>query len=57
MDKFVSIHLDRSHEPPLYMQIYQGLVKLIENKTLATGEKLPSIRRMASFIGTHYRNG
>ncbi len=53
MDKFVSIHLDRSHEPPLYMQIYQGLVKLIENKTLATGEKLPSIRRMASFFNVN----
>ena len=53
MNKFVSIHLDRSSETPLYIQIYTGLVKLIENKDLTPGEKLPPIRRMASFFNVN----
>ena len=53
MDKFVSIQFNRSSDTPLYIQIYKGLVKLIENKTLAPGEKLPPIRRMASFFNVN----
>lgn len=50
MDKFVSIHIDREHAKPLYIQIYEGLIELMEKETLAFGEKLPAIRRMASFF-------
>jgi 2-aminoadipate transaminase len=53
MDKFVSIQLDRSSETPLYIQIYAGLVKLMENEVLTPGEKLPPIRRMASFFNVN----
>jgi 2-aminoadipate transaminase len=53
MDIFVSIQLDRSLDTPLYIQIYNGLVELIENKTLNAGEKLPPIRQMASFFNVN----
>lgn len=53
MDKFVSIQLDRSAEQPLYMQIYEGIVNLIEKGTIAYGEKLPPIRKMASFFNVN----
>lgn len=53
MDKFVSIHLDRSYKSPLYMQIYEGLADLIEKGIIPPGEKLPPIRRMASFFNVN----
>jgi len=50
MDKFVSIQLDPSSEIPLYLQIYNGIVDLIEEGIIVRGEKLPPIRKMASFF-------
>lgn len=50
MNKFVSIHIDRDLVKPLYLQIYEGLTELIEKGTVSFGEKLPPIRRMASFF-------
>jgi len=43
-----SIHLDRDSNTPLYIQIYEGIVKLIKQNILKPGEKLPPIRKMAS---------
>ncbi len=53
MDKYVSIQLDRDIEKPLYIQIYEGLIKLIEDGFITTEEKLPPIRRMASFFNVN----
>lgn len=50
MDKYVSIHLDPSSAKPLYLQICDGVADLIEKGKLPYGEKLPSIRQMASFL-------
>lgn len=53
MDRYVSIQLDKHSEKPLYIQIYEGLVKLIEDGTVKPGEKLPPIRRMASLFNVN----
>lgn len=53
MDRFVSIQLDPSSEKPLYLQIYNGLVDLIEKGIICYGEKLPPIRKMASFFNVN----
>lgn len=53
MNRFVSIQIDRNVEKPLYIQIFEGLTKLIEEGTIASGEKLPPIRRMASFFNVN----
>lgn len=50
MDKFVSIHLDRTEDKPLYVQIYEVIAMMIEGKKLAPGEKLPPIRRLCSAL-------
>ena len=38
MDKFVSIHIDREHAKPLYIQIYEGLIELMERKPSLWGK-------------------
>lgn len=43
----VSIHLDRNLKEPLYLQLYRGIVNLIENGALKANEKLPPIRKLA----------
>ena len=53
MDKYVSIHLDPSSAKPLYLQICDGVADLIEKGKLPYGEKLPSIRQMASFFNVN----
>ncbi|MGI6485627.1 MAG: PLP-dependent aminotransferase family protein [Tepidanaerobacteraceae bacterium] len=50
MNKYVSIQIDRLMDKPLYFQICDGLIRLIKDGTLVPGEKLPSIRKMASFF-------
>ncbi|KXG76529.1 2-aminoadipate transaminase [Fervidicola ferrireducens] len=50
MDHFVSIHLDRGSDKPLYIQLYEGIVRLIEEKKLSPGEKLPTIRKLSSLL-------
>lgn len=50
MDKFVSIHLDRTSDVPLYIQIYNGMVQLIASGVITCGQQLPPIRSMASFF-------
>ncbi len=53
MDIFVPIQLDRASKTPLYIQIYENLVELIENKTFLQGERLPPIRQMADFFNVN----
>ncbi|KYO68088.1 PLP-dependent aminotransferase family protein [Thermovenabulum gondwanense] len=48
MDKFVSIQLDRNSPEPLYVQIYEEIVRLIKEGVLLPGEKLPPIRKLAA---------
>ncbi|MFD1953285.1 PLP-dependent aminotransferase family protein [Paenibacillus thailandensis] len=43
--------LDRDGSVPLYMQLYRYIRKQIEAGALADGDKLPSIRRLASHLG------
>ncbi|HHW02327.1 MAG TPA: PLP-dependent aminotransferase family protein [Thermoanaerobacterales bacterium] len=50
MDRYVSIHLDRSLDKPLYVQVFEGIVRLIEQKTILPGEKLPPIRKLAALL-------
>ncbi|MBC7319242.1 PLP-dependent aminotransferase family protein, partial [bacterium] len=49
-DKFVSIHLDRDSKEPLYLQLYKGIVSLIENGVLEVNQKLPPIRKLAKSL-------
>lgn len=50
MEKFVSIHLDKKANKPLYLQLYQEIVRLIENGLLKENEKLPPIRKLAKYL-------
>ncbi len=50
MDKkspIVGVQLDRSSGTPLYSQLYQFLKKMIQNRKLDPGQKLPPIREIA----------
>lgn len=47
----LSIHLDSHSKVSLYEQIYQEIKKLILEKELQTGEKLPSTRGLAASLG------
>lgn len=53
MDKYVSIHLDRSSDKPLYIQLYENIVRMMEEKKLAPGEKLPTIRKLSSALNVN----
>jgi len=53
VEKFVSIHLDKEASKPLYLQLYQELVRLIENGFLEENEKLPPIRKLAKYLGVN----
>lgn len=50
MERFVSIHLSRSLEKPLYLQIFEGILTMIRDGQLEPGEKLPPIRKLSSLI-------
>ena len=47
---FASIHLDRSHGP-LYAQLYNALLSLIQSGQLTPGYALPPVRKFAAFLG------
>lgn len=47
ISNIVSIQLDRKSKEPLYLQLYKGIVNLIESGTIKANEKLPPIRRLA----------
>lgn len=53
MNKFESIHLNKEYERPLYLQLYQNLVEIIETGLLKEGEKLPPIRKLAETLGVN----
>ena len=42
------IHLDYRDSPPIYEQVKDGLRRLMVTGVLASGDKLPSVRAMAS---------
>lgn len=50
IDNFVSIHLERDSKEPLYLQLYRGIVSLIEDGVLGANEKLPPIRKLAKSL-------
>jgi DNA-binding transcriptional MocR family regulator len=51
MNEFLTIKLDKSpSSPPVYKQLANGLLELIENGTLKPESKLPPIRIMASAL-------
>jgi DNA-binding transcriptional MocR family regulator len=50
MDKYVSIRLDHSLEKPLYVQVCESIIELIEKNILLPEEKLPPIRKLASLL-------
>lgn len=45
------ISVDFVSEMPIYMQIYEQIVRAISNGNLAHGESLPSVRRLSDDIG------
>jgi DNA-binding transcriptional MocR family regulator len=47
----VLLNIDQQSGTPLYRQIIQGIVDLIETGSLQTGEKLPSTRQLADKLG------
>lgn len=48
MDIFKSIKIDKASETPLYIQLSDELLNLIEQKELPSGSKLPPIRTLAN---------
>lgn len=40
--------IDHNSVEPLYMQIYNEIVKMVENKMLRPGESIPTIRQLAA---------
>ncbi|MGC8971657.1 MAG: PLP-dependent aminotransferase family protein [bacterium] len=50
MEKFVSIHLNKESKKPLYLQLHQEIVRLIDEGILENGEKLPPIRKLSKFL-------
>lgn len=53
MEGFVSIQLDRKSDRPLYIQIFEAIEKSIISGKLPPREKLPAIRKMATFLGVN----
>ncbi len=53
MEKFVSIHLDKESKRPLYLQLYQEIVRLIDRGILEEGERLPPIRKLAKNLNVN----
>jgi DNA-binding transcriptional regulator YhcF (GntR family) len=47
------LSVDFENEMPIYMQIYEQIVMAISNGSLASGEALPSVRRLSSDIGVN----
>ena len=49
----ISIHLDKNKSIPMYLQLANQLQQLIETKQLSPGSSLPSIRKLATFLGVN----
>lgn len=49
----VSIQLDKNNSIPMYLQLANQLEQLIKTKQLFPGSTLPSIRKLASFLGVN----
>ena len=47
------IELDMSSSTPIYVQLRNQIVKGIGKGELKTGEKLPTVRQLASDAGVH----
>lgn len=47
------IELDMSSSPPIYVQLRNQIVKGIGKGELKTGEKLPTVRQLASDAGVN----
>lgn len=50
LNKFVSIQLSKKKKEPLYIQLYDSLLKLIKTGYLASGYKLPPVRKLAQYL-------
>lgn len=50
---WVLLELDLESEQPIYLQIYNQIIKGISKGVLKDGEQLPSVRQLASDIGVH----
>ena len=46
--------IDYSSRTPIYEQIYNRILRMISDGELAEGEKLPSIRTLASELGINF---
>lgn len=53
MEKFVSIQLDRESSKPLYNQLAENIMEMINDGKLEPNEKLPAIRKMAGSLGVN----
>ena len=51
MSQTISIELKKKSEFPIYRQIYKRFIVLIQNNILKSGERVPSIRSLASELG------
>jgi len=47
----IEIHLDRDADEPLYLQIAAALARAIDGGELPPGDKLPTVRELASSLG------
>lgn len=53
MNRFVSVHLDRNSKKPLYSQLAEKIIEMINEDKFRPNEKLPAIRKMASNLGVN----
>ncbi len=51
--KHITIKVDLSSEVPIYRQIADSIIELIAKGELKPGDKLPSIRDMATMLGVN----
>jgi DNA-binding transcriptional regulator YhcF (GntR family) len=42
-----AIEIDKENEEPIYIQLYEGIKKLIDNGSISANDKLPPIRTLA----------
>ena len=50
---YETLNIDKNSDDPMYMQIYEGIKRLIENDTLKSDEKLPPIRNLAQKLNVN----
>lgn len=53
MDIFNNVKLDKSSNVPLYQQLAESILNLIEQRELAPDTKLPPIRSLAASLGVN----